>query len=127
MKKLFVFLLFVVAAWYGWKHYPEFIEFLNHRPGHEVVIENASGLTMVRIRIMVDGQTLVRESLDNGAKAVIPFKVQNNASFKLEWGWREKLGDRTWSGGMVPKGPMVQRHIMQVDAEGGVTYTAENR
>ena len=124
MKKLVFFLLFVLAAWYGWKHYPEL---LNRRPGHEAVIENDSGMTMERVRLTVDGQTLVKESLDNGARGTLPFKVQNDASFVLEWQWKEKLGDMRWAGGMVPRGPMIQRHIMAVDADGGVTYTAENK
>ncbi len=124
MKKLIFFLLFVFAAWYGWKHYPEF---LNRTPPHEAVVENDSGMTMERIRVTVDGQTLVKESLANGERAALPFKVRNDASFVLEWQWKEKLGDMKWAGGMVPKGPLVQRHMMQVDGEGGVTYTAENK
>ena len=122
MKRFIIFLLLVVAGWYGWKHWEDLVR---HSPGHEAVIENYSGLTMVRIRLTVDGQTLVREELPNEERAVIPFKVANDASFQLVWEWKEKLGERHWSGGMVPRGPMVQRHIIQVDADGGVVYTAQ--
>jgi hypothetical protein len=124
MKRLFILALLAFAAWYGWKHYPEL---LSRTPGHEAVIENDSGLTMERIRLTVDGQTLVKESLATGEKAALPFKVRNDASLKLEWQWKEKLGEMSWAGGMVPRGPMVQRHIMQVDADGGVVYIAENK
>ena len=124
MKKLIILILIALAAWYGWKHYPELL----HRRGtHEVVIENSSGKTMERIRVMVDGQTLVKESLPDGQTATIPFSVQNDASFKMEWEYDSVLGTHSWSGGMVPKGPMLQRHIMTVDADDAVMYRAENK
>jgi hypothetical protein len=124
MKRFIFLLLIVAAAWYGWKHWPDFV---NRRPGHEAVIENASGMTLERVRLTVDGQTFVKEELPNEQKAVFPFKVANDATFQLTWEWKEKLGESHWNGGMVPRGPMVQRHIMQIDSEGGVTYTAENK
>ena len=122
MKRFIIFLLLVAAGWYGWKHWQDLVR---RSPGHEAVIENMSGMTMVRIRLTVDGQTLVKEELPNEQNAVIPFKVANDASFQLVWEWKERLGERHWSGGMVPRGPMVQRHIMQVDADGGVVYSAQ--
>ena len=122
MKRFIIFLLLVVAGWYGWKHWQDLV----HRtPAHEAVISNYTGMTMERIRLTVDGQTLVCEELPNEQRAVLPFKVANDASFQLVWEWKEKLGEKHWSGGMVPRGPMVQRHIFQVDADGGVVYTAE--
>jgi len=121
MKRLIVFLLFVLAAWYGWKRWPDLV---TRVPGHDAVIVNATGLTMERIRLTVDGQTFVREVLPNEQTAVIPFKVTNDATFHLEWQWKEKDAVRQWRGGLVPRGPMVQRHTMQVDGDGGVVYTA---
>ena len=124
MKKLIFLLLFAVAAWYGWKHYPEIL----HRRGtDEVVIVNSTGKTMERIRIEVDGQTLVKETLPDGQKATIPFNVQNDASFKLEWQYDNVLGLHSWAGGMVPKGPMLQRHVMEIDGDDAVMYRAENK
>ena len=121
MKRLVFFLLLVLAGWYGWKRWPEL---LHRTPGHEAVVENDTGLTMERVRVTVDGQTFVKEELANEQRAVFPFKVAHDASFDLEWGWKEKMGERRWRGGMVPRGPMVQRHLMQVDSDGGVIYTA---
>jgi hypothetical protein len=121
MKRTIFFLLLVLAAWYGWKRWPDLFR---HTPGHEAVVENDSGLTMERVRVSVGGQTFVKEELPNEQRAVFPFKVANDASFQLEWEWKEKMGEMHWRGGMVPRGPMVQRHMMQVDADGGVIYTA---
>jgi hypothetical protein len=121
MNRLIIFLLLVLTAWYGWKKWPDLVR---RTPSHEAVVENATGLTMERVRLTVDGQTFVKELLPNEQKAAFPFKVANDASFYLEWEWKEKLGERRWRGGMVPRGPMVQRHNIQVDGDGGVVYTA---
>lgn len=124
MKRLIFVLLVAVAAWYGYKHYPEI---LHRRGSNDVVVENSTGKTMERIRIEVDGQTLVKESLPDGQSATIPFNVQNDASFKMEWQYDGFAGLHSWSGGMVPKGPMLQRHILTVDADDAVMYRAENK
>src|SRR5262245_2409181 len=121
MKRFIFLLIFALAAWYGWKRWPDLV---THTPSHEAVIENDTGLTMVRIRLTVDGQTFVKEELPNEQQARIPFKVAHDSSFELNWGWKEKMGERRWRGGMIPRGPMVQRHRMQVDGDGGVIYTA---
>lgn len=124
MKRLFFLALIALAAWYGWKHYPEI---LSHRPSHEAVVENDTGHTMTRVRLSVGGQTFVRESIPDGKSATIPFKVNRDATFTLVWEYAEVLGEHTWKGGMVPAGPMVQRHIFTVDADNAVFYRAENK
>ena len=121
MKRFIFLVLLVLAGWYGWKRWPDLF---THAPGHEAVVENDTGLTMERVRVTVDGQTFVKEVIPNEQRVVFPFKVAHDASFELEWGWKEKMGERRWRGGMVPRGPIVQRHLMQVDADGGVVYTA---
>ena len=123
MKKFIVLLLFALAAWYGWKNYPQL---LAKRDGHEAVIENQSGKTMERIRLMVDGQTLVKETLADGETATLPFKVQNDATFRMEWQFVQVLGEKSLAGGMVPKGQMLQRIIFTVDADDAVMYLAVN-
>jgi hypothetical protein len=124
MKRLFVLLLIALAVWYGWKHYPDL---LKKRAGHEAVVENNSGHPMERVRLTVDGQTFVKEQLPDGQKAVFGFKVADDASFKLVWQFSDVLGEKSWSGGMVPRGPMLQRHIMTVDGDAEVLYRAENK
>lgn len=124
MKRLFLLILLALAAWYGWKNYPQLLE---KRGGHDAVIENQSGKTMTRVRVMVGGQTLVKEILPDGQTASLPFKVANDASFKMEWEYETVLGQRSWAGGMVPKGPMLQRHILLVQSDDEVIYRAENK
>jgi hypothetical protein len=124
MKKLLLLLLLAVAAWYGWSHRGDL---LSKRPGHEAVIENRSGREMTRVRLRVDGQTFVKESIADDAKAVIPFRVDHDAAFQLTWEWADAPGERSWSGGMVPRGPMVQRHIFTIDGDGEVLYRPENK
>jgi len=120
--RFFLLLLLAVAIWYGWKQYPKMAE---RRPAHEAVIENQSGADIERIRLKVGSQTLVKETLGNGERAVLPFRVNQDATFELTWATR--AGEFTWSGGMVPAGPMVQRHEFLIDADGQVLYRAENK
>jgi hypothetical protein len=124
MKKLLFLVLVAVAAWYGWHHYGDV---LYKRPSHEAVVENRAGHEMTRVRLSVDGQTFVKESIPDGADAVFPFRVSRDASFQLVWQWGDGPAEQTWSGGMVPRGPMLQRHILSVDTEGAVLYRAENK
>ena len=122
MKRLVVLALLAFAIWYGWKHYPEL---MHRRPSHEAVIDNQTGGEIDRIRLKVGNQTLVAEKLPNDEKAVLPFRVDHDATFELTW--EDRGGERSWSGGMVPAGPMVQRHQFMIDSEGQVLYHAENK
>jgi hypothetical protein len=122
MKKLFFLALFAVAGWYGWNHRDTL--FVRHE-GHEAVIENNASSPIVKMRLAVDGQTLVRESIPPNGKAVVPFSINNDSDFKLVWEWGDKPGERSWQGGMIAKGPMLQRHVFQIDDDGNVTYHAE--
>ena len=123
MKRLILLILVAAAVWYGWKH----PDLLRRHPSHEAVVENTSGLEMARVRLTVGGQTFVKESIPDGTKAAFPFRVDHDASFQLVWEWADRIGERTWSGGNVPAGPMLQRHIMTVDGDGAVLYRAENK
>jgi len=124
MIRVFFFLVLVLALWYGWRHYGDLV---HRRPSHEAVVENASGREMTRVRLTVDGQTFVKESIPAGGKEVFPFRVERDATFQLVWTWSTSLGEASWSGGLVPRGPMLQRHILTVDDEGSVLYRAENK
>ena len=123
MKKLLILALIAFAAWQAKLHYREL---LHRRPAHEAMVENSSGRTIERLRLTVGGQTFVKESLEGGERAVFHFNVNRDASFKLTWEWKGAVEENNWSGGMVPRGPMVQRHTMSIEDDGGVVYTAQN-
>jgi len=120
MKKLILLILIAAAGWFGWKNYPQLFE---KRSGHDAIVQNESGTEIERLRLTVDGQTLVKETLSDGQSATFPFKVTNDASFDLVW--KSGPSERVWRGGMVPRGPMLQRHIFRIDQDGEVLYRAE--
>jgi len=124
MKRLLLLALLAFAIWYGWNHYRGLI---THAPMHEAVIENHSGREMQRVRLTVGGQTFVRESVPDASSISFSFRVDQDASFQLEWQWANSDALQHWSGGMVPRGPMVQRHTFEVDSEGAVMYSAANK
>lgn len=124
MKKLLLLVVFAALVWVGWSRFPALLE---RRPSHEAVVENATGATLTRIRLTVDGQTFVKEELADGERAVFPFRVARDASFELVWQWADRVGENSWTGGLVPNGPMVQRHSMIIDSEAGVLYQAANK
>jgi hypothetical protein len=37
------------------------------------------------------------------------------------------MGELTWSGGRVPIGPILQRHVFRIGENGKVLHRAENR
>jgi hypothetical protein len=122
MKRILILALIAVAAWYAWKNWPTL---LRRMPGHDAVVQNQSDRTMTRVRLTVGGQTFVKEELPNDQKVTFTFRVDRDSDFELTWEWKEALGERHWRGGLVPKGPMVQRHGFVVDGDGEVTYRAE--
>jgi hypothetical protein len=119
MKKLLLLVLIVAAGWYGWKNYPQI---LNKQPAHKAIIVNQTGRDMQRVRLVVDGQTLVRETLADNQEAELQFKVANDSEFQLIWQWTDAPGEFRWSGGRVPRGPMVQKHKFIVDGANEVVY-----
>ncbi len=124
MKRLIFLLLLAAVAWYGWQHRAELFE---RKSGHEAVIENLSGREMTRVRLSVGGQTFVKESIPDGGKVAFTFRVASDASFELTWQFAGAPSEMAWSGGMVPRGPMLQRHVMSVDPDGAVLYRPENK
>ena len=127
MKKLIFMAIIAFAAWQAWKNYPNLSEFLHHRASHEAVVENRARDTIEHLKLKVGSQTFVRDAIESGSSAVIPFRVDQDSEFDLTWGWRGQVKEEHWSGGMVPRGPMVQRHIFTIDDEGGVIYRTENK
>jgi hypothetical protein len=124
MMRLVLVLLIAAAAWYGWKHYPELLQ---RAPSHEAVVANNTGKVLTRVRLTVDGKTFVKERLADGETATFPFRVQNDSAFDLAWEFESAMGERSWHGGMVPKGPMVQRHLFTIDGDEQVIYEARSK
>ena len=124
MGRLIVLVLLIAAIWYGYKHYPEVMK---RGPSHEAVIVNATSNPAVRIRLLVGGQTFVKESLGPDQKVAFPFKVNDDATFELIWEWDSSTGERHWRGGNVFKGPIVARHTLTIQDDDGVVYQSENK
>ncbi|HEY3215110.1 MAG TPA: hypothetical protein VGK93_01320 [Candidatus Eisenbacteria bacterium] len=123
MKKLLILLLVLGVGWYGWKQAPRLGE---RRPSHLAVIENASHSRLEHLRLSVSGRTFVRDRLPPGQRATFAFQVRRDASFVFRWE-QGSLGKRTWSGGLVPAGPLLQRHVIRVGDDDRVSYFAERR
>jgi hypothetical protein len=119
VKKLLLFALVVAAAWYGWKRYPDIA---NRQPGHTAVVTNQTGRDMERVRLVVDGQTFVSETLAEDASAEFKFRVANDSEFQIIWKWTNSMGEFQWRGGRVPRGPMVQKHLFTVQGANEVVY-----
>jgi hypothetical protein len=122
MKRLLFLVVVAGIAWYGWNHRAELFQ---HAPAHEVVVENRSGGDIERVRIKVDGQTLVKERVAEGQDAHLTFRLNRDSTFDLVWVSRGE--ERSWSGGLAPAGPMTQRYFFTIGAGTDVTYRAEPR
>jgi hypothetical protein len=124
MKRLFVFALLVVSARYGWSHR----DALFSRPErNDAIVENDASCSIERLRLTVDGRTLVKEWLPSHETAVIPFEVDNDSDFELVWQWSGRTVERHWHGGMVARGSMPGRHVFQIDDDGNVRYYTERK
>ncbi len=121
MKRLVILIIVGATAWYGWHHYKALI---TRTPRHEAVIRNQCGETVTRLRLMVAGQTFVREELKDGETATFPFAVNEDSKLSMEWEYAANTLEGRWSGGMVAKGPLVSRHTLTIKAQRGVVYEA---
>ena len=122
MKRLFFLALFAIAAWYGWHNYRSVFQ---RHDMHEAVIRNDSSSGLERVRLKVDGQTMVKEVIASGQSVTFPFQIANDSDFHLTWDWNDKPGQLNWTGGLVAKGPLMQRHVFTIDGDGEVIYHAE--
>src|SRR5438105_1091336 len=82
MKRLLVLALVALAAWDGWTHRDVLLKRQAH---HDAVIVNRSGRGMERIRLGVGGQTLVVETLNDGATATLPVRLTDDGELDLVW------------------------------------------
>jgi hypothetical protein len=120
MKRLFGFAIVVAVAWYGWKHYNG----LNGAPANEVVIENDSGVTLGRVRISISGKDYpAYDSLYSGKSIKQSFPTTTpDGQFDLRWVTQSGPYDISWKGGQITAGPVRMRHVLQVQAGGGVVW-----
>src|SRR5207247_8074936 len=102
MKKFLILVIIGIAAWQAWKHYPSITE---RKGSNEARVENRSHRVMVKLRLIVGDQTFVRESLDNGATASFPFRVDHDAPSKMVWEWKDGIEEKSWSGGTAGAAP----------------------
>lgn len=124
MKKLFFLAIVGVAAWYAWTHRDTLLK----REGmHEAVVVNSAGEDLQRVRVIVNGQTLVKEALPEGQKAALPFRITGDSDFRVTWQWTTKPGEMSWQGGTIANGPMLQRHVFEIMSDGSVIYHAESK
>ena len=121
MKQLLLFALIVFAAWYGWHHYSE----LRQAGSHQVIVVNHSGHAIERLRIQAGGETVVVETLEDGAQAKQPFRAERDGPFRLDWQVRDVLGERSWSGGLFVHGPLLLAFKFEFRDRDGVIWSSE--
>ena len=87
---------------------------------HVAVVFNDSGTPILALELQVAGQTFTRDSL--AARASVPwtFRTRDDSRFNLTWHRPQDPDARTWSGGRVSRGPLVQRHELHVSGDDGV-------
>jgi hypothetical protein len=121
MKKLMFLALFAVAGWYGWSHRETL---LHPAPTDEAVVVNATDMAIVRVRVTVDGQTMVREVIEPGESAALPFHLAHDSDFQVEWQWKRREGKVQWRGGLVTAGAAASRTTLTAYTDGTVTVTS---
>ena len=121
MTRLLLLALIAFAAWYGWHHYAE----LRQTGSNQVIAVNHTGRTIERLRISVGDQTVVVESLADGAQAKQPFKCDRDGSFQLVWELKGIMGEKMWSGGTFAHGPILLAHRFEFRERDGVIWSSE--
>lgn len=119
MVRLLLFLLFALAAWQGSKHYREV---LDPPKRQSVVIENQLPVAVERVRVVVAGQTQVRERIEAGSTATLDFPLGPQGPIKLIWGRADRTLDSEWQGGRA--GPGAERHTLTLSGENRVVHRA---
>jgi hypothetical protein len=125
MKRLFVFAVIGVAAWYGWHHRDALDDLLHKKPHQEVVVRNNAGETVTRLRVTVGDQTFVKESLASGETVTFPFAVNSDSKFDVAWEYAARTNEGHWQGGEVAPGPLVSRHVITIGQDQGIVYETQ--
>jgi len=121
MKQLLFIALVAFAAWYGWHHYAE----LRQGGSHQILVVNHSGHAIERLRISVGDQTVVVETLEDGAQAKQPFKCDKDGPFALDWQVRDLMGQRMWNGGVFVHSPILLQHKFEFRDADGVIWSSQ--
>lgn len=120
MKRLLFFALLAYVAWYGWNHK----DTLRAGPHSEVVIENATGRELTRIRVRANGETVVREDLAAGESATLPIATGGPGNFTVLWQWADAPGEPQWNG-QVASASETSRFHFRIEGTGSVMAFAE--
>jgi hypothetical protein len=120
MKRLLIFALVCAAAWYGWKNY----EKLRPEAAHEVVVVNHSGYPIERLRVTGGRETVVVETLADGATVRHPMPATGEGTFHLVWKSTRQVGEREWSGGKLSPAPALTTFRFEFDREERVRWSS---
>jgi|SRR5262252_7027925 len=121
MKRLLLLALIAFAAWYGWKHYAE----LKRGGSHDIVVSNRSGHEIDRLRVTAGDQTVVVETLADGADRREPFRADRDGAFSLVWQASNSLGEKQWSGGRFTHGPLLMEYRFEFHGDDGVIWSTQ--
>lgn len=122
MKNLILLALLVAAGWYGWQHKGTIFGSQN---ANEAEFVNDSDTAILRLRLHVGDQTIVRERVDAHATERLPFTQQGNSEFSMDWQWEGREVTGRWNGGFFQQGPIRTRHRFLIDDGGGVSWSQE--
>jgi len=111
----------VFAAWYGWHHYAE----LRRLGSHDVLVVNRSGRALERLRIVAADQTVVVETLEDGAQTTRPLRTTRDGVFSADWNFRGVMGERQWTGGSFSHGPVLMTYRFEFRDNGGVIWSSD--
>ena len=121
MKRLVLFALLAVAAWYGWKHQDQ----LRLHGTHLIVAMNRSPRALERVRIQVAGQSFAIEALEQGATTQLGLRSEQDGTFDVVWNVRGIDGERHWTGGNFYHGPKLMRHQLEFVDGDAIIWNSE--
>ncbi len=120
LKNLLFLAILAAAVWYGSRHY----QTLMPSKTGDIEVVNSSGHGVDRLRISVNGQTTVVESLENGATRRVPFQPQSDGVFRAVWTARGTLGEPMWSGGNASAGPELKTYRFEFRENNAVIWSS---
>ena len=123
MTRLILFALVCAAAWYGWKNYTK----LRPTETHNVVVMNHSGYAIERLRISGGGETVVVETLEDGATVSLPMPARREGTFNVLWKSRRTVGEREWHGGKLSPAPELMTYRFEFDNDERMRWSSSKK